>query len=296
MRKTVFIVNPVSGTSSGKDIREELEKCLENSGVSFRIVFTGYAGHAQEIAREAASEADVVVAVGGDGTVNEVARSLAGTDAALGIVPVGSGNGLARHLGIPMDIGESVKRICSGDIVRMDYGSVNGRPFFCTCGMGFDAEVSHKFSEMKKRGFMNYVRCVLGLWGKYEPQTYSIEFGAQEEGNPSACTKTETAFLITVANASQWGNNAFIAPKASTEDGLLDIVAVKPFGALSLPGLAWKLFHRKLDGSSKVTSYKADAFTIRRTSPGVIHIDGDPVGEEGNLVFRIHRGGLNIVK
>ena len=200
-RKIIFIVNPKSGTQSKKNIIHIIKERIDKNAIDYVIVETKFAGHAVTLAKEAVDEgADVVVAIGGDGTVNEVARSLVHTNTALAIIPCGSGNGLARHLNIPMDAKGAIDIINNNEIICMDYGKINSKPFFCTCGVGFDAFVSLKFAGSNKRGLLTYLENTLHESLSYVPESYEIE---SEEG-----TKKYKAFLIACANASQYGNNA----------------------------------------------------------------------------------------
>ena len=215
-KEIIFIVNPRSGTHDKSDIPRVIEQTIDKAKFDYRVQFTEYAGHAAEIARRCvASDVNIVVAVGGDGTVNEVARSLVHTETALGIVPCGSGNGLARHLCIPMDIRKAIAIINRCNIEALDYGVINSLPFFCTCGMGFDAFISLKFAEAGKRGPVTYMENVLREGLKYKPEVYEVT-------DETKATRHK-AFLIACANASQYGNNAYIAPKATMTDGLMDV-------------------------------------------------------------------------
>ena len=147
-RLLTLIINPIAGTLSKRGLDSWLMPRLQDMGYDVSVQYTRYAGHATEIAREAAAAGHyAVLACGGDGTVNEVATGLVGTSTALGILPAGSGNGLARHIGIPVDIWRSLRVIAQNNIADCDYGEVNGRPFFCTFGLGFDAAVSHRFQK-----------------------------------------------------------------------------------------------------------------------------------------------------
>ena len=222
MKSVTFIVNPLSGTHKKGEIPDIISQALDKTKFDYKVLFTEYAGHAAELTRNAVKGyTDIVVAVGGDGTVNEVARSLVHTSTALGIIPCGSGNGLARHLCIPMDIRKAIAIINQCKIDLLDYGVINDLPFFCTCGMGFDAFISLKFAGAGKRGPITYVENVLKEGLKYQPETYIVQ---DETG-----TKQYKAFLIACANASQYGNNAFIAPQASMTDGLMDVIIMEPF-------------------------------------------------------------------
>lgn len=267
--KIVFIVNPISGTKS-KDGLEPLVCATIGDDHYWRIVPTAYAGHASVIAAQCVSEGvDICVAVGGDGTVNEVARSLVHSETALGIVACGSGNGLARHLCLPMDMKGALEIIGQGETQTFDYGTINDQPFFCTCGMGFDAFVSQKFAEAGKRGLTTYVEKVLVETLKYEPDTYTIE---DETGRHSY-----KAFLIACANAAQYGNNAYIAPGASMQDGLMDVIVMEPFTVLEAPQIAVDLFAKTLPNNPRFKNFQAHRVHIHREKPGAVHYDGDPL-------------------
>ena len=200
-KKLLAIINPISGTKDKDEIPALIGEVIDPSKYGVECCFTRYAGHAAEMTRRAVADGvDVVLSVGGDGTCNEIARELINTPTVLAIVPVGSGNGLARHLGISMDVRKALEIVNDGVIADLDYCTANGRPFFCTCGVGFDALVSLKFAQGKRRGKLSYVAKALTEYLKYKSETYQIEM-------PDG-TVTEKAFLIACGNASQYGNNA----------------------------------------------------------------------------------------
>ena len=287
-KSIVFILNPVSGSHGKEDVPGIIDETLDKDIFDCQIRLTEYAGHAAEIARECVAEnIDVVVAVGGDGTVNEVARSLAHSDTALGIIPCGSGNGLARHLCIPMDIRKASGIINRCKIEPLDYGIINDMPFFCTCGMGFDAFISLKFAEAGKRGPITYVENVLKEGLKYKPETYEVE---DETG-----AKKYKAFLIACANASQYGNNAYIAPKATMTDGLMDVIIMEPFDVFDAPQISLDLLNKTLNKNSKIKTFRAKRIHIHRSKPGAIHYDGDPIMTGSDIDVHIEEKGIKIV-
>ena len=287
-KSIVFILNPVSGSHGKEDVPGIIDETLDKDIFDCQIRLTEYAGHAAEIARECVAEnSDVVVAVGGDGTVNEVARSLAHSDTALGIIPCGSGNGLARHLCIPMDIRKAIGIINRCKIEPLDYGIINDMPFFCTCGMGFDAFISLKFAEAGKRGPITYVENVLKEGLKYKPETYEVE---DETG-----AKKYKAFLIACANASQYGNNAYIAPKATMTDGLMDVIIMEPFDVFDAPQISLDLLNKTLNKNSKIKTFRAKRIHIHRSKPGAIHYDGDPIMTGSDIDVHIEEKGIKIV-
>ena len=283
-----FIINPISGTQSKHEIPDLIDRMMDKERFECKVCITEYAGHAAELAKACAAQGDdIVVAVGGDGTVNEVARSLVHTKTALGIIPCGSGNGLARHLCRPMDIRKALDIINQAQIVDFDYGVINDLPFFCTCGMGFDAFISLKFAEAGKRGPITYVENVLKEGLKYKPETYEI---IDDNG-----TTKYKAFLIACANASQYGNNAYIAPGATMKDGKMDVIIMEPFDALEAPQIAADLFMKTLGNNSKIKTFRTRKLTIHRQSPGAIHYDGDPIMTNSDIEVHIEHLGIRIV-
>lgn len=288
MKKIIFIVNPISGTQSKELILSLLDEKIDQTKYTWKVVNTERAGHAVEIAANAAKEgADMVVAVGGDGTINEIARSLVHTQTALGIIPCGSGNGLARHLHIPMDPRKALDILNKGCTDIIDYGKINGVAFFCTCGMGFDAFVSLKFAHAGKRGLLTYLEQTLQESLKYQPETYELE---TEDG----IAKYE-AFLIACGNASQYGNNAYIAPQATLTDGLLDVTILEPFTVLDVPSLAFQLFNKTIDQNSRIKTFRCKKLCVRRATPGVVHFDGDPMHAGENVNIELIQKGLHVV-
>ena len=288
IRHITFIINPISGTQSKHEIPDLIDRILDKERFEYEVCITEYAGHAAELAKARAAQGDdIVVAVGGDGTVNEVARSLVHTETALGIIPCGSGNGLARHLCIPMDIRKALDIINQAQVETFDYGVINGLPFFCTCGMGFDAFISLKFAESGKRGPITYVENVLREGLKYKPETYEI---IDDNG-----TTQYKAFLIACANASQYGNNAYIAPGATMKDGEMDVIVMEPFDALEAPQIAADLFMKTLGNNSKIKTFRTRNLTIHRQGPGAIHYDGDPIMTNSDIDVHIEHLGIRIV-
>lgn len=287
-KKIVFIMNPISGTSDKKDIPYLIEELLDKEQFDYSIRETEYAGHAYEIAKESKEQGiDIVVAVGGDGTVNEVGRALVHSNTALGIIPTGSGNGLARHLLIPMKIKGAIQVLNDCEITDLDYGIINEHPFFCTCGVGFDAFISEKFAEAGKRGPITYLENILKEGLKYEPETYEIEAGNG--------TIKKKAFLISCANASQYGNNAYIAPQASMSDGMIDVIIMEPFDALEASQISIEMFNKTLDKNNKIKTFRSKEIKIYRKAPGVIHYDGDPVETGKEIVVTLKEKGIKIL-
>lgn len=287
-KKVLFIINPISGTVSKAGIPDAIDKYLDKSKFDYKIAKTEYPGHATELARKAADEGyDVVVAIGGDGTVNEVGRGVAHSDTALAVIPCGSGNGLARHLLIPLNVKKSIDIINKCVIKDLDYGVINDHDFFCTCGMGFDAFISFKFAEAGKRGPITYVQQILEKGLSYKPETYEIKVDES--------TEKFKAFLISCANASQYGNNAYIAPQASMSDGLLDVVIMEPFDLIEAPQIAIDMFAKTLNKSSRIKSFRTRHLSIHRKEAGPIHYDGEPVMTGADIDIHLEAKGFKAV-
>jgi YegS/Rv2252/BmrU family lipid kinase len=275
-KKIAFIINPISGTSSKKNVPDVISSCLDKSQFDFEIVYTEYRFHGRELSKNFVDEGYyAVVAVGGDGTVNEVAGSLRHTNTALGILPAGSGNGLARHLQIPLNNKKAIEHLNHSEIINVDYGLVNNHPFFCTCGTGFDAYVSTEFAKGKQRGIKTYLEKIIKGYFNYKSQSYHVV-------GDDIDIKTK-AFILTFANASQWGNNAYIAPQASIQDGKMDISILSNAPLISIPSLALQLFTKTIDKDFLMTTLRSNSVTLHREDPGPFHFDGEPY-EEGRLI------------
>jgi len=286
--KIGFIINPHSGTGKKKDLPDLIHQNLDENLYNPEIVYTNYPGHGTELSKSfVARKFQIVVAVGGDGTVNEVAKALVHTNTTLGIIPMGSGNGLARHLGIPMNVVKAIQQLNSSESIFMDYGIVNDRPFFCTCGTGFDAYVSTEFAKGKKRGVMRYIEKIITGYFSYKSQNYHL-LGDGIDLNAKA-------FVLTFANASQWGNNVYIAPQASVQDGKIDISIMSNFPIIAIPTLALQLFAKTIDKDLFMTTLRADKITLTREESGPFHYDGEPYVEGTEIHVKTVVDGLKVM-
>ena len=282
------IINPVSGTSNKDKIPRLIDTVVDSDRHEVSIMATEYPGHAHEIAEQAVKDGfDVVVAIGGDGTVNEVGSALCGTPTALAIVPCGSGNGLARHLRISMNANRALQVLNNGVVGKFDYCTVNGKPFFCTCGMGFDATVSYKFSNEGTRGFITYIKTALTEYIKYKPQEYIIDIDGMR--------MKEKAFVIACCNAAQYGNNAYIAPRATMQDGMLDLTVMHPFNIVESPLIGARLFLRQLGHDNHVSIYRGKHVIIERSHEDIIHVDGDPMIMPARVEIQNVSRGISIM-
>lgn len=287
-KKIYVIINPMSGTSAKHSLPHLVSALLDPQRFEVHIFITGYAGHGSEISRQAIiDKADYVIAAGGDGTVNEVASTLVGSDIAFGIIPLGSGNGLARDLNISTDARKALSIIAEEHVIDIDYGKVNGRIFFCTCGMGFDAVVAEKVSGKKKRGSLMYFRNMLETFIQQKPETYEI---VCPEG-----TIKDKALVVTCANASQYGYNAHIAPHADIQDGLMNVAILKPLTILDVPQTTVQLFTKTIDDNKKMLELMTREVRIKREKAGVMHIDGDPVQMGKDIHVEIIPKGLKVL-
>lgn len=288
-KRILFIVNPISGTRGKESILHTINNTIDNETFEPEILFTRKKGDALQIISEKIAEGfKYFVAVGGDGTVNEVGSAIVNTDCVMGIIPLGSGNGLARHLRIPLDAAKAIQVINKLRVEPIDYGLVNGLPFFCTCGVGFDAHIGYRFAKEKGRGFFNYVKVALTDFIRYKPKKYKVKI----DGTQKMKVK---AFLITCANASQYGNNAFIAPNADIQDGLLDIAIMSPINLLQAPAIGAMLFTRTINKSTVLQTGKAQKVVIKRKREDVVHFDGEPIIMDRKIRITVVKKGLRII-
>lgn len=265
-----FIFNPRSGHNARNPwLLEHARAFIAEHGLDADVVPTERPLHATELALRALDEGcRLVVAIGGDGTMNEVACALIGTDATLGLIPCGSGNGLGRHLGIPGPGRGAFRALLSGRTRLIDTGVAAGHPFFNAMGLGFDAEISARFNSLASRGLPAYARTTLQTLLGYRPQDYTIHV----DGVRSLSTR---AFLVAIANSDQYGNDCYIAPHARVDDGLLDLTLVRRLTVFNALPLAERLFTKRIDGSPSVLRLRAARFTLERAAPGPIHTDGE---------------------
>ena len=266
---------------------KSIDKIIDSEKFEIEIKYTEHANHAYELSKEAAANGYYgVLTIGGDGTVNEVASALCDTETALGIIPLGSGNGLARHLRIPLNIDKAISIINENHIENFDYCTANDRKFFCTCGLGFDAQVSSTFAKRGKRGPVGYFQSAISEYIKYRSQTYKI--------TSSNGIITEKAFIIACGNASQYGNNAYITPNADMQDGEIDVTVMLPITPFDTAMLGLLLFSKHIDQDVNIISFRTADLSIERESEGIMHLDGEPVNMPKTIEIKCHKGGLKI--
>lgn len=286
-KRLMLVINPIAGAGQRHNVDKVVADSLAKMGFDVDLRHTQYAGHATELAREAVANAYYgVIVCGGDGTVNEVARGVCGSHTALGIIPLGSGNGLARHLGIPLTIPGALKVIAEDRILESDYATANDRPFFCTFGVGFDAAVTDRFNSLPGRGLKNYIRTTLEEFVSYTPERYTIIANGR--------TLTEEAMLVACCNASQYGNNAYIAPHASIKDGLLDITIIHKGNPLANAIAGIDMLTGLIGQTAGSSTFRAPSLTIIRNSDGPAHFDGDPAHLPSKIEIVCHHAALRV--
>ncbi len=285
----VFIVNPTSGKRKYKDIEKRISSFFVSTEIEPLVCLSDYAGHAEILCRQLVEQPlppAVIVAVGGDGTVNDLANGIGLSGVPLGIIPHGSGNGFARHLGIPMDVERALDVLCRGFRVSVDMLRIGERYSLNVSGVGFDALVAWKFQHSKSRGLSSYVRIALGEFFSYQPETYDV----QVDGKKSR----HQAFLISLANSSQFGNNFLISPRASVCNGYFDVCILHPFHWWVIPGLLLTMLRRKIDKSPYLEIIRAKKVKIQHKGD-IWHLDGEAMGGGSELQVEIVESSLSVI-
>lgn len=288
-KKIILILNPVAGGIKNKEkVSKNIIDYFTAKGQEIILKQTTRRGEATKFAQQAVGEnVDYVIAVGGDGTINEVASGLVNTDVAMGILPFGSGNGLARSLNIPRKIEQAGQLILKGNICSIDVGRANDRYFFVLAGVGFDAVVGKRFDEFPRRGPIPYFYLGVKEFFIYKPEWLKISFNSKTlELNP---------FVIAVANCQQYGNGAIIAPEAKLNDGLFDICIVHRLSFLQLFSAIPKLFKGQVQKFREAEFHKSPAVRIERKRAALINLDGEAVLEGPEVKISILPRALNVI-
>jgi diacylglycerol kinase (ATP) len=287
-RRFLFIVNPVSGGIKKDRWIQDLRKHLQLRKMNAEIAFPSSGLDTRNIAEQGVKAGiDALVACGGDGTINDIARRLVSTSTALGVIPMGSGNGFARALKIPFRLEKALEALQLGDVRHLDSGRVNERFFANIAGLGFDAHVAGLFRDSKRRGLSTYTKIVLMEYRNYRPETYRISIGND--------SYEQCSFFSAVCNGSQFGNDFTIAPGADMQDGMLEIIDVKKPLIHQVPKLAINAMQRRFDKNKLVESHRGQSIKIERNHSGLVNIDGEPELMGQILQFLVEPSSLPII-
>jgi diacylglycerol kinase (ATP) len=286
-RKVLFIINPIAGGKKKDDVPGLIAKNLDQSIFDYSIVYTDGADHAKTIAADSIGKADMVVAVGGDGTINEVATGIVGSDTVLGVLPYGSGNGLSRFLGVPMSPKQAIINLNYWHVETIDAGQADGAWFFNMAGMGFDAHIAAVFAHSEKRGFFTYVKSAFSEVIKYKADRYKIDIDGK--------IYEREAYMLSIANSSQYGNNAHVSPDASVQDGLLDVCIIKPFPLWRFIELGIRMFTKTAKGTKYLEIVRGKNITITRPHEGPMHLDGEPRIAGAKVEIKVVPASLRII-
>lgn len=286
-QKIAFVINPNAGVKKKINIIDFIKTHFSKQ-IPYDLIVWKNKDDFESVKQQILSgNYNTVVACGGDGTVNQVASVVSNTNMALGILPLGSGNGLARSNKIPIDLLKALKTIELGNIKQIDGAMINQYPFFCTAGIGFDAHIANEFAISTKRGFVTYFKTTVKEFFGYTPNDYKINIDGK-------VIETK-AFLITIANAGQWGNDVYIAPEAELSDGILNISILKPFSLFAIPMIGIKLFSKKIHTSIQLQSEKGKHIDIEFNGELPVHFDGEPIRVSDKLSIKIMPLALKIV-
>ena len=289
-KKIIFIVNPISGHHNKNHFPNLVESSIDKNKYDHTIVFTEYANHATELTMKAIEDGyEYIAAVGGDGTINEVAKCMIDKEQTLVIIPFGSGNGLARHLGLPFKVEKLIKDVINnGKKYKIDTATMNGVPFISLAGIGFDAMIADYFAKDENRGFLTYAKLITEKYPNYRQKEYTL---IMDDKTTIECKP----FFVTFANSSQFGYNAEISPKASVQDGLLDVCIFKKPNILEVPIVATYFLAKQIDKSNFIDIYKAKKIQVFRKVDEVANVDGEPVEMSKDIIVEIKPLSLNIL-
>lgn len=286
--KVLFLVNPISGGKRKSDMIVKLKQLIQQVGLDAEVYETK--SREDTINRTLSAVESgfyAVVAVGGDGTINDIASQLTQTSTALGIIPMGSGNGLSRELKIPFSLKKAFNLILENRVKKVDTGILNGKPFFNVAGIGFDAHIAGLFENTQLRGLLGYIKLILKSYSSYKPQQYKLTVQGK--------TIQQKAFVLAVCNGTQFGNNAWIGPKAKLDDGLLDITIIKSARWYELPGLVFWMFKKQIHRSKVISTLQGKEIQIERSTNGLVNLDGEPIKMSTHLNFSITSDSLSVI-
>ncbi len=285
--KILFIINPFSGIGKQKIIENLIDKALDINKFKAQIIYTEYAKHAIEISKKAIGVFDVVIAVGGDGTINEVGRSLVNSDVVFGLIPAGSGNGFARHLKIPLKPARAFEIINKFNTQIIDTGIINDMFFINLCGVGFDAEMGYKIEKLEKRGFRGNFKVFMTSLKNLKAK--QIKFAVENKNY------NVNSYIFTVANGSQYGFNAKISPNSSITDAWFEAVSINKFPTILLPIIAKKIFTGKIAKSKYCEIHKCKSLKIFNKEKLYAHVDGEPFIISSDIDIKIKEKSLKVI-
>lgn len=287
MKKILFIINPFSGIGKQKTIENTVIEKIDPLKFEYFFEYTSHSGHAASIAKEAATKYDIIVAVGGDGSVNEIATELINSNTIFGIIPAGSGNGFARHLKLPLSPAKALEIINNCKIQKIDSIKINDRNFLNIAGIGFDAEMGNKFADLTQRGFAGYSKAVISSIRKIKTEPTEIIINNK--------SYKQNSFMISAANASQYGFNAQISPSSEIDDGVMELIVIEKFPLIFAPGMAVKLFTGRIAKSKYVSVYKTDKVIIKNKGEINVHIDGEPILLKDDITIQVVPKSLKVI-
>jgi YegS/Rv2252/BmrU family lipid kinase len=285
--KILFIINPILEKRLGMRVKELVADSLDPALFDPSIVYSDFPGHARDLARKNLDKYHVIVAGGGDGTVNEIGSQLIHSKVILGILPMGSGKGMARSLGIPMDIRKAIQTLNDLKITEIDTGLANQFRFISMAGIGFDAAVAHAYARKSSRGFFTYAFQSASNLFHYKNVPVQIKTGQMDIST--------SAFLLSFANSNQWGYGALISPHASTADGLLDLCLLKNFPRILSPILVIKLFNGSIHRSKFIDILPVKQAEIGGCDKYIGHIDGEPIEFTAPIKITVDPASLKVI-
>lgn len=259
----------------------ELKEC------KIEILFSKYPKHAEHISKERGAEFDLIVAVGGDGSINEIAKNITTLNKPMAIIPMGSGNGLARHLKIPLEAKKALQLITEGTLKQVDTAKLNGHFFVSIAGIGFDSIVAAEYANHNGRGFITYAKLAVQKYFRYKEASYDLVLDGKEY--------TKKAFMISFANSSQFGYNTRISPKADCSDSLIDVCIVRKPKLFQVPKLLFQLWTKKADRSKHIEIIKASKISLTQKNNEFANIDGESVQVGNSISIELKQKNLGVI-
>jgi YegS/Rv2252/BmrU family lipid kinase len=291
LRSVLVLINPKSGMRDAfSSMRQAFSTHWESEGIEIFYQFTqskedGIAKASRAVDRGV----DTIIVAGGDGTISTISRVLVGTDTVLGVIPTGSGNGFARHFGIPLTVPKAVQALANGRVKAIDVGLVNGEPFFVTCSMAWDAAIARTFEKFPVRGIIPYIFAGVHEFFDYQPQDMSVSLADGEN------LDFRKPVIFTIANLTQYGGGAVIAPQAKADDGRLELVVGEKKDFPIILANLHRLFDKTLHKVPKIVTRSTEKLLVRRETPTPIQIDGEVVDAPEEIEVGVKPGALKVL-